>query len=92
VLLLCILLGSVLGWSSTGGCNLVQVRHQFILLHVSGELVVGDVLLGLDQDVLELHVELGSLVEEHGELLLHDDGLVELLEELVLLRIVSGLG
>lgn len=60
-------------------------------MHISGELVILQVLLGLDQTILEVHVELSSLVKESRQLLLDDDCLIELLEELGLLWIVTSL-
>jgi len=64
---------------------------QVVLLKVTAELVVVDALLELDQDVVQLHVELSSLLEQGGELLLYDDGLVDLLEELILCRVAASL-
>lgn len=83
-------LASISGWGisrwSTGA-----FFDQVILLKITAELVVIDTLLELDQDVIQLHVELSSLLEQDGELILNDDGLVNLLEELVLGRVIANL-
>lgn len=77
------------GWRLAGsGCC---VLYQVVLLKVTAELVVVDALLQLDKDVVQFHIELGSLLEEDGKLLLDDDGLVDLLEELVLGWVVTDL-
>jgi len=83
-------LTSVTGWGISGWST-SAFFDQVVLLKVTAELVVIDALLKLDQDVIQLHVELSSLLEQDGELLLNDDGLVDLLEELVLGRVVANL-
>jgi len=52
-------------------------------LEVAAELEVVDALLKLNKNVVELHVELSTLLKQDRELLLDDDSLVDLLEELV---------
>ena len=49
---------------SSCSLDLVDITHQFLLLHVSGKFEIVDVLLGLDQDLLKLHVELISLLKK----------------------------
>ena len=53
-------------------------------MEVATELVIVDVLLKLNKSVVELHVELSTLLKQDGELLLDDDSLINLFEELVL--------
>jgi len=48
-------------------------------------------LLELNKDVVKFHIELSSLFKQQGKLLLHDDGFVNLLEVLVLRRVVANL-
>lgn len=77
----------LVGRSTTARSNL---SHQVILLQVATELVVIDALLQPDEDVVEFHVELSALLQLHGELLLHDDSLVDRGEELLLLGVVAN--
>ena len=66
-----------------------DLRHQFVLLHITAELEVIDTLLKADKDIVELHIEVVSLLQELRKLLLNKDSLVELLEERALFRIVA---
>ena len=65
---------------------------QLVLLDVTAELVVVNTLLQLDKDIVELHVEIRTLLEQHRKLFLHNDGFIDLLEELSLSRILADLG
>ena len=57
---------------------------QFILLNITAELVVIDTLLELRKDIVKLRVEICTLLEENCKLFLHNDSLIDLLEELSL--------
>ena len=61
-------------------------------MEVATELEVVDALLQLNKDVIKLHVELRTLLEQDGELVLDDDGLVDGLEELALGWVGADLG
>lgn len=58
-------------------------------MQVAAELVVIHALLQADEDVVELEVELGALLEEDGKLVLHDNRLVYFLVELGFGGVVS---
>ena len=64
---------------------------EIILLKIAAKLVVIDTLLEFDQDVIKLHVEVSSLLKKHGKLILNYDSLIDLLEELALLWIITNL-
>ena len=59
-------------------------------MHITAELEVIDTLLKADQDIVELHIEVVSLLQELRKLLLNKDSLVKLLEERALFRIVAS--
>ena len=61
-------------------------------MKVAAELVVIHALLQADEDVVELEVELGALLEEDGKLVLHDNRLVNFLIELGFGGVVSDGG
>jgi hypothetical protein len=83
-------LTSISGWG-IGRWSTGTFFDQVVLLKITAELVVTNTLLELDQDVIQLHVELSSLLEQDGELLLNDDGFIDLLEELVFGWVVANL-
>jgi len=60
-------------------------------LKITAELVIINALLELEKNVVKLHVELRSLFEQHGELVLHNDGFVDALEVLALRWVVANL-
>lgn len=79
-------------WCIRRGLALSSIfLDQVILLKITAKLVVIDALLELDQDVVELHIELSALFEQHREIVLHNDRFVDLLEELVLCGVVANL-
>lgn len=59
-------------------------------MKVAAELEIVDALLQSDQVVVQLKVELGSLLQKYRQLLLHDDSLVDVLEELALGGVVAS--
>lgn len=81
-------MGSGLGRGLLGlrGRDLLQ---EVVLLQISAELVVVNTLLEADERVVKLHVELGALLEQHCQVVSNQDGLVDLLEELALRRVVA---
>ena len=83
------LLRGLLGWScrASRGSDLLK---ELILLKVAAELEIIDALLQSDQVVVQLKVELGSLLQKYRQLLLHDDSLVDVLEELALGGVVAS--
>jgi len=81
--------GGLLAWLSGWSATRSKLLHQVVLLEVATELVVVDALLETNENVVQLQVELGALLQLHGELILHDDGLVDLREELVLGWVVT---
>ena len=71
---------STVSWHLTGGCctswllagslrgaasDTAKLAHQIILLQVTAHFVIVDALLQADQNVVKLHVELGSLLQLH---------------------------
>ena len=67
--------------------NLLQ---KIVLLEVAAKFVVVDALLNADEHIVELQVELISLLQKHLELILNDKCLVDLLKELILGWVVSN--
>ena len=67
-----------------------NLRQKIVLLKVAAKFVVIDALLDADENIVELQVELVSLLQKHLELILHDKCLVDVLKELVLFGIVSN--
>ena len=67
----------------------MELLEQVVLLKIAAELVVADALLEPDQDIIELHVELCTLLNEGLELLSHDNCLADLREKCVLCGIVT---
>jgi len=67
-----------------------NLRQKIVLLKVAAKFVVIDALLDADEYIVELQVELVSLLQKHLELILHDKCLVDVLKELVLFGIVSN--
>ncbi len=64
--------------------------HQVVFLEITAKLVVVDALLETNKYIIELQVELGTLLKENLELVLDDQSLINLLKELVFGGVVSN--
>ena len=53
------------GSLASAACDTTQLGHKIILLKVTAHFVIVDALLQADEDVVELHVELGTLLQLH---------------------------
>lgn len=63
--------------------------QKIVFLQIPAKLEVVDALLESDQCVIQLHVELGALLEEYIQVVCNHDGFVDLLEELALGGVVA---